>query len=153
MTVREAHVLWNESIFWVRERCREDMIWDVKKTKGNQWEIPDDAEKPPCTFAGMCKYLHLIKDVSSGVDVNLFPGKDLHKNEMIYRYLSDYGYITKLPAVIDEAALKKAKVASQGEVALKKYDDAKASTKTKEKEVRVGTENGSYSQKTTSTEM
>ncbi len=138
MDVKKAAKDWNVSARWVRDRCKDGMILEAEKKV--KWFIPDDAEKPPCTFKRMCKYLHLIRDVSNGLDVNLFPGKNKENCFLIYRYLSDYGYITKLNEQISENSIKKARLTSYGEKTLEKHDIVVFSVKEVEEKIQVGNE-------------
>lgn len=112
MTTKTAAKKWNCTALWVRERCKEGMIPLAEKNV--IWNIPDNADKPPCTRHRAVVLMKLLQEKNAGNDVELFPGNDMDTNIAIYKYLSNNGFITKFKGKNIEKAIKSATVLNYG---------------------------------------
>ncbi len=112
MTTLTAAKQWNCSVSWVRHRCKEGMI--PLAEKNGIWDIPDTADKPPCTRHRAVVLMKLLQEKSEGNDVELFPGNDMDTFISIYMYLSGNGFITRLKGKKVEKEIGNAKVLNAG---------------------------------------
>lgn len=112
MNTLAASKKWNCSMAWVRDRCTEGMI--PLAEKNGIWDIPETADKPPCTRHRAAVLLQRLQEKSEGNDVELFPGNDKDTNIAIYKYLANYGFITRLKGKKIEKEIGAAKVLKPG---------------------------------------
>ena len=127
MTTKEAAKKWGCSEKWIRNRCDEGIIPFAEKHR--IWEIPETADKPPCTRHRAVVLLKRIVDISKGLDVELLPGNNDEENVAIYRYLSEYGFMSKLKGEDIIKALEKAVVTEDGLELIKKEAEKKPGSK------------------------
>ena len=78
---------------WVRDRCKEGMI-PLAEKKGLRWDISEEADKPPCTRYYAVTLLETLLESSKGIIVNFFPRKNSEKAIQVYRYLSDWAFVS-----------------------------------------------------------
>ena len=95
MTTSIAAGKWNTNDRWVRSRCLEGFIPLAERT-GKGWEIPEEADKPPCTGLAATIIMENMLEIAEGHDVQLFPKKYQAISEDILDYLIDWGFIEKL---------------------------------------------------------
>ncbi len=79
---------------WVRERCNEGMMPFAEK-KGGRWDIPDDAELPPCTGREAALIMENVLECAGGKAVRLIPSRMEARGEAILRYLEGMGFISR----------------------------------------------------------
>ncbi len=116
MTVKEIAKEWECKENWVRDRCKEKMI-PLAEKKRFVWDIPSDAEKPPCTRHYAVNLLNVIMESMKGVNINFFPGKNHEKIMDVYKYLSEWAYISKIDCSNKESielSLKKVTITERG---------------------------------------
>jgi|GEM_PF-4953470 len=77
---------------WVRERCKEGLMPSAKKRNG-RWDIPEDAEFPPCTGREAALILENIIERNSGSEVCIIPARMAKKGEAALDYLMNWGFI------------------------------------------------------------
>ena len=94
MNVKEASERWNEKERNIRTWCRQGMIPGADK-QGRRWEIPDTAEKPPCTGKMAASILENIVEIQQGKNVVVFPKPMRENSSQIIRYLEEYAFISK----------------------------------------------------------
>jgi len=95
MTTAEISKEWGCEPRWVRDRCKEGMI-PLAEKNGLQWNIPEEADKPPCTRHYAVTLLKTLLESEKGITVNFFPGKDTEKAIQAYRYLSEWAFISEI---------------------------------------------------------
>lgn len=79
---------------WVRERCKEGMIPSAEKRNG-RWDIPEDAELPPCTGREAALILENLLERNNGMDVCLIPARMAARGEETLSYLINWGFIER----------------------------------------------------------
>lgn len=94
MTTTEIGKIWNENSDWVRYRCKCQLIPLAKKKI--IWDIPENAEKPPLSVAEALHILKCIDEQQRGTDVKININKDESYLHNALRYLSNWGYISKI---------------------------------------------------------
>lgn len=82
---------------WVRERCKEGLMLSAKKKANGRWEIPEDAELPPCTGREAALILENIIERSSGSEVCIIPARMAKRGEAALDYLMNWGFIAVSP--------------------------------------------------------
>lgn len=79
----------------VRERCKEGMLPTAVKRKNGRWDIPEDAEMPPCTGREAAMLIENILENAGGREVRLVPARMMRRGEAALRYLSNWGFISE----------------------------------------------------------
>ncbi|MBR5947355.1 MAG: hypothetical protein IKZ82_01740 [Clostridia bacterium] len=90
---------------WVRERCKEGLIPSAEKKNG-RWDIPENAELPPCTGREAALILENIIERAKGIEVRLVPARMAERGEAALEYLMNWGFIAKSG---EDGALRAAK--------------------------------------------
>ncbi len=93
MKTKQIAKKWDCSERWVRDRCREGMVPSASKV-GNKWEIPSEAEKPPCAAGFATMILENMIEISNGNKVNLVSPRMRRLGEEVLEYLSSEGFIS-----------------------------------------------------------
>lgn len=109
---------------WVRSRCKEGLIPTAEKKSG-RWDIPEDAELPPCTGREAALILENIIERNKGIEVCLVPARMGERGEAALGYLMNNGFISNPD---DDGAIT---VAKRGSDFLKELRGAKKTKKTK----------------------
>lgn len=78
----------------MRERCKEGMIPSAEKRNG-RWDIPEDAELPPCTGREAALILENLLERNNGMDVCLIPARMAARGEETLSYLINWGFIER----------------------------------------------------------
>ena len=95
MNTKETAKRWSCNRDWVGKQCREGMIPLAEKKKLG-WDIPEEAEMPPCTRRYAVSLLQQIEELQNGISVSVFREKEYEKQINTYRYLSDWGFISEV---------------------------------------------------------
>ena len=80
---------------WVRERCKEGMMPTAIKRRNGRWEIPEDAELPPCTGREATMLIENIIECTEGKSVCIVPARMARRGEAALEYLMNWGFIAK----------------------------------------------------------
>ena len=79
----------------VAQRCRDGMIPLAEQNAGTKrWNIPEEAEMPPCTGRFAAFILENISEREKGNSPQLFPPSVAPKAVSVLRYLLRWGYIS-----------------------------------------------------------
>ena len=92
---------------WVRERCKEGMLPTAVKRKNGRWEIPEDAELPPCTGREAAMLIENILERAEGKSVRLVPARMARRGEAALEYLMNWGFIAKEAASGEPVVLER----------------------------------------------
>ena len=144
MTTSEIARKWERKTQWVRERCKEGMI-PLAEKKGGHWDVPEEADEPPCTRNYAVVLLNGIVASTKGALVNFFPGKGYEKELQVYRYLSEWGFISKIPSFDKERItelLKDATITDRGLGLIRDDNNAKKKFDKKTDTIDIGVKMG-----------
>jgi len=118
MNIKTAAGKWDEKMEWIEKRCVEGMIpfaEHIDKNKKSSWDIPSNAEKPPCTAHQAVVILENLLESASGKYVNIYPPSMKEEGKAIIQYLSNWGFITTIDSSKDfDEAIKGASVLERG---------------------------------------
>lgn len=95
MNTKQTADKWNCKPRWVSDRCNENMIPSATKIRG-KWDIPEDAEKPPCAVGKAVSILENLQEIISGNKVYLFSPSSRENSEKVIRYLSREGFVSQI---------------------------------------------------------
>ena len=114
MNTKEISKKWHCKQRWVSDRCNEGMVPSATKI-GKKWEIPEDAEKPPCAAGMATTLLENIIEIIKGNDAYVISPGMIQLGQEVIDYLSKEGFISVLESEgsINER-IKKAVVLQRG---------------------------------------
>ena len=94
MNTKDTATRWNCSPKWVRERCNEGLIPLAHKRV--RWDIPKQAEKPPCTGIVAALIIENLLEIEQGHDIIIIPPRIKNGKEIV-EYLSAWGFLSEIP--------------------------------------------------------
>ena len=114
IAAKETAKRWHCTPRWVSSRCREGMIPSASLI-ARRWDIPEDAEEPPCAIGRAATILENILELQAGNEVFVYSPATKEASTKIIGYLSREGFISAIKSTenIDEE-LSRIRVLNRG---------------------------------------
>lgn len=138
MNTREFARKHGKTTDWIRERCKERLIPLSGKRANGRWDIPEEAELPPCTGRFAAYLIENIAERENGRDVPLYNDSTEARAKVSIEYLLRWNFIA-------ESGDGGYVLLDRGRQLMLRLRDRVESERTETTEARIGVEGGKAS--------